>query len=214
MICVSIAEAEFSACLSLIKQYDFIELRLDAASFSTTQIEKLIKSAKKAIATFRPGQFDLKTRMHALITSIQSGASMIDLEIDAPADYSRELMKQARSVNCEVIISHHDFILTPSKVSLENILKECYSKGADIAKITCQVKSEGDNARLLSLYSKPGRKVILGMGDLGRITRVASLYLGAEFSFAAPDKGKTTATGQLSFKELQAIQNILNLKSR
>jgi 3-dehydroquinate dehydratase type I len=214
MICVSIAEADFSLCLNFVKQYDFIELRLDAAHFTVEQIEILVRNSKKAIVTFRPGKADILTRMKALMISIRAGASMIDLELDSPEDYQIELKKMAKLKNCKVILSHHDYQSTPSLDSLENILSECYSKDADIAKIACQVNSEGDNARLLSLYSLNGKKVILGMGDLGRITRVAATYLGAEFSFAAPDTGKITAAGQLSFKEFQSIQNILNPKSK
>ena len=214
MICVSIVEADFSACLTLIKQYEFIELRLDAANFSATQIETLIAAAKKIIVTFRAGKNDLQSRLKALVVSINAGANMIDLEIDSPDDFRFELIKQAKAKNCQVILSHHDFNSTPSIASLENILSECYSRGADTAKIACQVNSEGDSSRLLSLYSLDGRKVIIGMGHLGRITRVAALYLGAEFSFASPDNGKSTAAGQLSFKEFQAIQDVLNLKSK
>ena len=214
MICVSIAEADFSACLNLIKQYEFIELRLDAGDFTITQIEKLIKSAKRAIVTFRAGKFNFQFKATALSAAIHAGASFIDIEVDSPEDFRTELIKKAKAGNCKLILSHHDFESTPDRSSLENILHECYAKGADIAKIACLVNSLEDNVRLLSLYSEDGRKVVLGMGDLGRITRIAALYLGAEFSFASPDNGKPTAAGQLSIKEFQDLQNILNLKTK
>ena len=47
----------------------------------------------------------------------------------------------------------------------------CYEKGADIAKIATRVNASEDIRNLMSLYDLPGKKVILGMGDLGRITR-------------------------------------------
>jgi len=214
MICVSIAEHDFSTCLKQVKQYEFVELRLDAADFSINQIEKLVSSAYKIIVTYRPGKSGIQTRMDAIAASIKAGAGMIDMEIDAPGDYRSELMKQAKSKNCQIILSFHDYMITPGEDSLKNLLSECYSKGADIAKIACQVNSGADNARLLSLYALPGRKVILGMGELGRITRLAAHYMGAEFSYTSPENGHSTAAGQLSFKEFQTIQNILNHSSR
>ena len=44
--------------------------------------------------------------------------------------------------------------------------------------------------------------VVIGMGREGLITRVAAPFLGAEFTFASPGKGKETAPGQLSRAEL------------
>jgi 3-dehydroquinate dehydratase type I len=212
MICVSIANSDFTHCLDLIKQYECIELRLDAADFTISQIKALISLSEKAIVTFRPGNADYKTRIQAMSAAILAGAYMIDVELDAPEVYRNELQSLAKSKACKLIISHHDYESTPSLESLKAILAQCYASGADIAKIACMVNSEGDNARLLSLYTGEGKKVILGMGELGRITRIAALYLGAEFSFASPDNGKITAAGQLSFSEFQAIQNILNLR--
>lgn len=214
MICVSIAEADFSVCLKRIKQYDFIELRLDAASFSVPQIKQLVSAAHKIVVTFRPGNPDVQFRLDSLIAAISAGADMVDMEIDSPEGFRNELIKQAKSKKCRIILSYHDYKSTPSEDLLKNLMSECYSKGADIAKIACQVNAADDNARLLSLYALPGRKVIIGMGELGRITRLAALYLGAAFSYVSPENGNSTAAGQLSYKEFQTIQNLLNNKSR
>jgi len=212
MICVSIFSADYSACLALARQFECVELRLDAADFSEEEISNLVSAANKAIITYRPGKVSDDVRLECLKTAINAGAYMVDIELDAPESYRIELGKYARSRGSQVILSHHDFEFTPSLPSLKTILEECFSRGADVAKIACQVNSMKDNAHLLSLYSLEGRKVILGMGDLGRITRVAALYLGAEFSFASPDNGKSTAAGQLSYSEFQSVQYTLNLK--
>jgi 3-dehydroquinate dehydratase I len=214
MICVSIAEPDFSTCLDLIRKYEFIELRLDAANFSISQIEELISSAKQSVVTFRPGHFDIQTRLTAIIASIHAGATMIDLELDAEVEYRIELMNIAKSKNCQVLLSYHDFKTTPSLAVLINILNDCYHCGADIAKIACQVNSVADNARLLSLYSQSGKKIILGMGNLGRITRLAAPYLGAAFTYASVNEGSNTAPGQLTFQELNDLQHILNYNSK
>jgi 3-dehydroquinate dehydratase-1 len=88
---------------------------------------------------------------------------------------------------------------------LESLLSDCYLAGADVAKIACRVYSPADAARLLSLYNISGRKVVLGMGKAGRITRVAATLLGAEFTYASSGGGEDTAEGQLSIDEMKDI---------
>jgi 3-dehydroquinate dehydratase-1 len=79
-----------------------------------------------------------------------------------------------------------------------------------VAKVSTKVQSTEDVINLFSLYSQPGRKVILGMGPQGRITRVAAPFLGSEFTFASPFEGVETAPGQMSAGQLKAIYNLLN----
>jgi 3-dehydroquinate dehydratase type I len=210
MICVSIAESDFTKCLKLVKQYSFIELRLDAGKFTGSQVEEIITACKKSIVTYRPVNTSNEERKKLFISAMNAGANMIDLEIDSPLELRNELKEYAHSKNCTLILSHHNYDLTPGTAMLRIMMEECYKNGADIAKIACKVNSNQDNARLLSLYAFPGRKVILGMGQLGRITRLAALNLGAEFTFAAPDEGSNTAPGQLTLKEFQEIHSILN----
>ncbi len=49
------------------------------------------------------------------------------------------------------------------------------------------------------------------MGEKGMITRVASVPLGAEFTFAAASEADVTAPGQLTADELQDIYKILKI---
>ena len=92
---------------------------------------------------------------------------------------------------------------------LERMMTKCFELGADIAKIACMVQSEEDNANLLALYSGNGRKVIIGMGNLGKITRLAALKLGAEFTFVSSDEEHSTAPGQMTYNEFTALNKIL-----
>jgi 3-dehydroquinate dehydratase type I len=79
-----------------------------------------------------------------------------------------------------------------------------------VAKIATQVNNMQEIMDLLSLYELPGRKVVLGMGSQGRITRVIGPYLGGEFTFASPEPGNETAPGQLCMAELKAIFKAIN----
>ena len=53
--------------------------------------------------------------------------------------------------------------------------------------------------------------VVLGMGEMGKITRIMAPFLGAEFTFAAMDEGKETAPGQIPYLKMKEIEGyILN----
>ena len=144
-----------------------------------------------------------------LSEAIEAGASYVDLELDSPDTFLQPMLELAGKSSCDAILSHHDFDATPEKGELEDILDSCYDRGGDVAKIATRVDSREEALRLLSLYGLSGRKVILGMGDEGRITRVAAPLLGGEFTFAAPGRGGETAPGQLDFEQLQTIYSLL-----
>jgi 3-dehydroquinate dehydratase I len=186
-----------------------IELRFDLLDTDISELLKLVTQGTAVIATCRPGKMDEESRMQLLKEAMDQGVKFIDIEIDAGDAFKNEMLQYARQRKTEVILSWHDFEKTPSLNELVHILDQCYAEGADIAKIACAVQSDADNANLLSLYAKPGRKVILGMGARGKITRVAALQLGAEFTFTAPDRMHATAPGQLTYSEFDAINKIL-----
>lgn len=207
MICISIGHImQIEKINALIP--DMIELRLDLIGQDPSMIMDQLEDGPKVIATCRPGKISDAERLQLLKDMIKRGIAYIDIELDAAPDYRNELIDFARSRQTEVIISWHDFERTASISELEEILSECYNIGADLAKIACAVNSKEDNARLLSLYNKGGRKVILGMGELGKITRLAALKLGAEFTFVSLDDQSETAPGQLNFDEFITLNKI------
>ena len=93
---------------------------------------------------------------------------------------------------------------------MEKIFKTCFDLGGDVAKIAVQANTAEDVSMLMGLYQLPGRKVILGMGNMGRITRLMAPYLGAEFTFAAPGEGGETAPGQFSFQQLKDLYKVID----
>ena len=208
MICISIANISQIEKINALKP-DMIELRLDLIMEDPSLIMGRIENGPKIIVTCRPGKLNDSERLQLLKQVIDSGIAYIDIEIDSDTAYRNELIEYVRSSQTEVIVSWHDYKKTPSFAELGEIMSGCYKKGADVAKIACQVNSEEDNARLLSLYSMSGRKVILGMGVLGKITRLAALKLGAEFTFVSLDDQNATAPGQLTLDEFTTLNKIL-----
>ncbi|MBN1131430.1 MAG: type I 3-dehydroquinate dehydratase [Bacteroidales bacterium] len=208
MICVSIRS---SGQLSLIEGKDIklVELRLDLIEEPPGRLFPQIDVNLQTIATCRPGNSKEHERFGLLQEAITLGADFIDLEIETPPGVISRLKKHARENNCQLILSWHDFKKTPGKADLQSIIGDCYAKGADIAKIACMVHKKDDILNLMSLYELPGRKVVLGMGKMGAITRIVAPFLGSEFTYASTSGEEETAPGQLTVDELLTIFNIL-----
>lgn len=202
MICASLAEKNPEICCSLLEKVDMAEIRLDLTEFTGDGINKVFSQRKKLIATCRPGKYSDNERMEKLKTAIAAGATFVDIEYEAPAEYRNQLIEFAHGHQCDVIISYHNFDRTPELPELEEIMLNCFEKGGDLAKIATLIKVNRDNSKILSLYKAPGRLIAIGMGDLGKISRIVAPFLGAEFTYASPDGGMETAPGQISYSRL------------
>jgi 3-dehydroquinate dehydratase type I len=165
----------------------------------------VISSGHKTIFTCRPEKYSDNERLDLFRMAISSGAVYLDVEIDSDESFLDEIKKMINHSSTELIVSYHNYEMTPSVEMLETILSECYQKGADVAKIACRVYSSSDVASLFSLYDISGRKVVLGMGKAGKITRIAATFLGAEFTFASSGDGEATAEGQINYEEMKEI---------
>jgi 3-dehydroquinate dehydratase-1 len=202
MICASIAEKEFAKCIAALEKVEMAEIRIDLTEFNDSEIKQIFSLRKRTIATCRPGKIKEAERVEVLKMAIESGASFVDIEYEASQEYKEDMIRFAHSHQCEVIISYHNYEKTPDLEELEDIMIKCYSQGADIAKIATHVNVNRDNSKLLSLYKSPGRLVAIGMGDLGRISRIVAPFLGAEFTYASLNESHATAPGQISYERL------------
>lgn len=209
MICVSIANMA-GLKEALESGTHLLELRLDLIGEHPSKLYPVIPATLKSIVTCRPGTYVDKERVKLLQEGMRLGADFVDIEIDTDAADLEELLKTARETGTTVIMSYHDFNRTADREDLESLMIACYEKGAEIAKIATQVNAPEDIRNLISLYDLPGRKIILGMGRLGRITRLIGPYLGAEFTFASTGQSGETAPGQISLQELKNIYKVID----
>jgi 3-dehydroquinate dehydratase-1 len=202
MICASISEKDIKKCIGSINKVDMAEIRIDLAEFDNEEIKKVFSSGKKLIATCRPGKIRDEERVEMLKIAIESGATYVDIEYEASEAYKADLIEFAHKHQCDVIISYHNYDRTPELDELELIVHNCYQQGADLAKIATHVNVNRDNSKILSLYKAPGRLVAIGMGDLGRISRIVAPFLGAEFTYASLSDSSVTAPGQINYEKL------------
>jgi 3-dehydroquinate dehydratase-1 len=205
MICVSLSEPDLHACLAALADIPFAEIRMDKMRLSESDVQKLFSSHTRLIATYRPGTAWDRERKKLLLTAIEAGAAYVDVEVEAEVSYREEIVAKARGFGCRLIVSYHDHQKTPAREELEECLSRCFSAGADIAKIACMTRSRNDNARLLGLLDNERQIVVVGMGTIGRITRVMAPMLGSPFTFASYAKGKETAEGQIDMTKLERL---------
>ena len=74
------------------------------------------------------------------------------------------------------------------------------------------VHSDRESIILLGLLLDSRPLVVIGMGEKGKVTRIAAPILGSPFTYASLSSGKETAAGQLDKINLEKIFKILNVE--
>jgi len=209
MICVSLAKMNFKKLLQALQKAAMAEIRLDEMALTKKEIARVFAMPLPLIATCRPGRYAEAKRLEMLSAAVANGAAYIDIEMDANGAYHDALQRLADDHHSRIIISYHNEKETPLKKQLNRIIGRCFSQGADIVKVACQVCRREDVLRIIALYehalAKEGSLIALGMGEQGKWTRVAAPLLGAPFTYAALAPGRETAAGQMSVARMAKL---------
>jgi 3-dehydroquinate dehydratase type I len=224
-ICAPIAAENASEAMRLIRKAeargaDLIELRLDYFN-DLKGINQIVESTSlPIIATnrqyeqggHRPQNED--QRVQALLDIAGQGFRYVDVELTTAGLNS--MIHELKKTGAELIISFHDFKQTPSMAELEKIVESQMKVGADICKLVTTANSIDDSLSCLLLTSKMSRKakvLCLAMGKMGILSRVLCPLFGAQFTYASVEKGRETASGQLSISDLKKLYRKLGVKN-
>lgn len=165
--------------------------RDEGGAFNGSEAERLM--VLKRLASFRPMLLDVEYKT---------------LEMD------EELYDHLRALNCDLLVSYHDFNHTPSRNRLAEIMDGMLKYSRNV-KIVAMAKSIEDNESILSLYDmiKDRYKddvqlVAFCMGEHGLASRVLCTLLGAPFTYAALDK--PLAPSQLTLKQMRMIYKVMD----
>jgi len=213
--CVSIAEKtpkKINQSLSkALKKSDHAEIRFDFLNPNSIPeaLDMIKKDLKKCICTLRPrsegGKFSgtEKNRISIIKLIAEYNPFLLDIEFNTIKN-NKNFLRYLRNTNTDLLISWHNFKQTPST----SILKKQYfkmKKFSNNIKIVTTAKTVNDIPKILSLYNnnKNTRLVAFCMGDIGKISRLLSLFLGSPFTYVS--LGKPIASGQLRLDEIKSM---------
>lgn len=155
------------------------------------------------------------TRARDFKKALQSGADYLELRTDYFTDKQLQHFVEQSTLPIIYTIkrptayvpkvsyidrdSFHDYHRTPSYHFLDNVIKT-----RSFPKVATQVNTVDDLYTLTKLQKKYGKKaIIIGMGELGMMTRV---YNKSLLTYASVSQSTTTAPGQLTIAELKSTR--------
>lgn len=144
------------------------------------------------------------------LSAIDSGSiDLIDIEVFRGDDIAKDLIEAAAHNQVKTIGSFHDFLKTPSQDTLFLIIQKMQNLGVDLSKIAVMPETKKDVITLLDSSLKLNEEfadrpfVIIGMGKLGIITRMAGGLFGTSITFGAAEK--SSAPGQIQVERLAEL---------
>lgn len=177
------------------------ELRADLCKLTLPDLERVVAAHPSLLITCRIANSSEEFAREQIITAIRKGARYVDVEIEAPVDFLEYIKAYAHENGAKLIISYHNFELTPSLDELRQIADLCRRKGADIVKMVTTAHTIQDAVRVLKLYDDQGwakvrrsnnysqqKDVMLlafSMGEAGRFSRYLCLHLGAPYTYVS-----------------------------
>jgi 3-dehydroquinate dehydratase/shikimate dehydrogenase len=151
----------------------------------------------------RGGCFDgsVEEETRILERAVENGAKFVDIDYRSAKPFT----------GAQVISSFHDFAATPAGIG--TVVDSACAGPGQIAKVATFVNSWADNRRLLSLLSLkwPKPVIVVGMGEIGQITRLIGPARGSYLTYAASTNA--SAPGQLSLREMLDVYQFRRIRS-
>lgn len=181
--------------------WDVIELRLDLLPAAETLSQALAAIESPLLLTPRhpdeggseccrqPG--DRFQRVQPLLAC----AAAMDIEIAHVAEMT-ETIAAARDEGVQLILSAHDFQVTPDRDTLHRIVARGVEHGADVVKIAVTANDETEVDRLLDLFEDFTDQplALMAMGPHGKQSRLDAAIAGSVLNYCC--HGEATVEGQ------------------
>lgn len=217
----SFETAPFDAVLEVLRAHPalWVELRLDhlRSDEEAAQAATLAKEfGARTLATCRwkdeGGAVAMphSERIQRLLMPALVGAQWIDWELAAEPflDDLQQAVGAVVSHPTRLVLSSHDFDGCPPAEKLHQRIAAMFLMGAAVAKIAVTPKTAAEALMLLRVQKEAaaeapeGRRVlVLGMGEVGRITRLCAPLVNAWGTFVGWDAASTSAPGQVGWQE-------------
>jgi len=211
-ICAVIVDNDLKAVKEVEPLVDLFEVRIDLIGDGWQESVKQFK--KPWIACNRSAdeggkwQGNEARRVEKLLQAIELEADIVDIELRTK---NLEKVIQLVKKRTKCLLSFHELEKTPPLDEMKEIVRRQQKAGADMCKIITTAQELEDNLTVLQLISEfPEVKLIsFAMGPLGFLSRVLCPLVGGEFTYASIEKGKESAQGQITVRDLVKIYEML-----
>lgn len=137
---------------------------------------------------------------------------LIDYELCNESEDIQLLRQVSRDYGVYLVMSYHNFDLTPDQSFIVEKLREAETKGADIAKVAVMPTSMDDVLTLINATHEANKvlqipMVTMSMGGYGAVTRMVGCIFGSDITFAIGEK--SSAPGQIPIEELRTTIQIM-----
>ncbi len=183
---------------------DALELRLDAFDAAPDLGEIPVPLIATVRCPAEGGRNNLNVRERASrYLAVLERAAAIDIELASRLEM-KSVIEAARRAGKKIILSFHDFSGTPK--SLRTLQRRACAAGADVFKIAVTPRSPGELGALLSILDAPPLPTsVMGMGPLGKASRVAAMACGSVLNYGWIER--PNVAGQWSAAELRALSS-------
>jgi 3-dehydroquinate dehydratase / shikimate dehydrogenase len=195
---------------------DCVELRLDFFQ-EAYDLATLLRARGDvpAVVTLRPPREGGKSplgpsqRLRVLCQAAELGADYVDLEWDAASPGAIDALHKA---GAQVLVSRHDFSGMPRLA--DDWWPHLASSGADIVKVVGTASDVRDCVAVFDAFRRADRPTVaIAMGAAGLISRILALREEqCLLSYAMLDETTSTASGQLSVREMREIYHVSRLR--
>ena len=211
MICVSIVEPTLPKAIDTCREAvmngaDLIEVRFDLMDHLPEDLSPFSEIDVRTIATLRSegqgGGFQgTPEEQSEFLGRASQYFDMVDIEMGSE--------RPDLGIGTEVIASFHRFQPGMGSEQILEIMESCLAQG-DVGKVAVSVDSVSDlHEVMLASIALRERKahVLIGMGEMGAITRIRWRSLGNAFTFASLPRKRESAPGQLDLNELRRFSD-------
>lgn len=214
LIAVPLTERNFSERVREAKEKgaDLVELRVDQFERRDAEyVEERVREVKEVglgvILTVRSpeeGGRDVRNRRE-IFERVAPLCDYADIELS-----SRDMIISVRNAVArgggKLIVSFHNFELTPPNWVLREVLREGHRYGG-IPKVAVRANSYEDVARLLCVGNQEKyEKILIAMGDVGSISRLAGYIFGSVITYSS--LGESLAPGQLPLEDMVKLREL------
>jgi 3-dehydroquinate dehydratase-1 len=208
---VIFSRADFMRALRMRNPPDLFELRLDRLVNCVDEVGAMSdRLPAPFIATARApregGANRLSARRRrALLLRFLPRAAWVDVEFQTARSFEA-IVSCAATHRVGTIISFHDFKTTPHASRLDDVVSGAMSLGADIIKVATRTDTPAQLETLQDFFERQrtaDRVVAMGIGKLGRISRLEFARRGCRLNYA--HLGFAGTAGQLSIRDLRRV---------